>query len=91
MLFVKETVVGFVLILSNKPPKGGTPYWLAQWCAIGAGHLPGIPTLVWHPARLLKEGDVVDLCMDTMHLKDPLILFGYTSSALISPSFSSFT
>ena len=25
--------------------------------------------LVWHPARLIKEGGCADLAMDTMHLK----------------------
>ena len=41
----------------------------------GSWHLPGSPKLVWHPARLIKEGGCVDLSVDTMHLKDPLILF----------------
>ena len=43
-------------------------------------HLPGCPKLVWHPARLIKEGVCVDLSMDTLHLKYPLDLFGYEGS-----------
>ena len=39
-------------------------------------HLPGNPKLVWHPAYLIKEGGCVDLSMDTLHLKYPLVLFG---------------
>ena len=38
--------------------------------------------LVWHPTRIMKEGGCVDLSMDTMHLKDPLVLFGSEGSAL---------
>ena len=43
---------------------------------------PGNPTLAWHPARLIKEWGSVDLSMGTMHLKDPLVLFGVEGSAL---------
>ena len=32
--------------------------------------------LVWHPARLIIEGTCVNLSMETMHLKDPRVLFG---------------
>ena len=39
-------------------------------------HLPGNPELLWHPARLIKEGGCVDLSMGTMNLKDSLVLFG---------------
>ena len=53
-------------------------------------HLPGNPELMWHPARLKKEGGCVDLSMDTLHLKYPLVLFGYEGSAL-TLSFSFFT
>ena len=35
-------------------------------------HLPGNPELVWHPARIIKEGGCVDLSIDTMRLDDPL-------------------
>ena len=50
-------------------------------------HLPWNPQLVWHPARLIKEGGCVDLFMDTMHLKDSLALFGFEGSALTLPLF----
>ena len=50
-------------------------------------HLPGNPKLVWHPARLIKEGGCVDLSVDTLHLKDPLVLFGSEGSALSLPLF----
>ena len=50
-------------------------------------HLPGNPKLVWHPARLIKEWVCVDLSMETLHLKDPLVLFGYEGSALTLPLF----
>ena len=42
----------------------------------------GNPKLVSHPARPIKEGGCEDLSMDTMHLKDPLVLFGFEGSAL---------
>ena len=45
----------------------------------------GNPTLVWHPARLIKGGGCVDLSMDNMYLKDPLVLFGSEGSALSVP------
>ena len=39
--------------------------------------------LVWHPAaRIIKEGGCVDLSLDTMHLKDPLVFFRSRASAL---------
>ena len=44
-------------------------------------HLPG------NPACLIKEGGCVDLSMDTMHLKYPLVLLGYVGSALTLPLF----
>ena len=50
-------------------------------------HLPGNPKLVWHPARLIKEGGCVDLSMDTLHLKYPLVLDGSEGSALTLPLF----
>ena len=50
-------------------------------------HLPGNPKLAWHPARLVKEGGCVDLYMDTLHLKDPLVLFWSDGSALTLPLF----
>ena len=45
------------------------------------GHLPWNPKQVWHPSHLIKEGVCVYLSMDTMHLKDPLVLFGPEDSA----------
>ena len=39
-------------------------------------HLPGSPKLVWHSARLIKEGGCVDQSMDTLHLKYSLIPCG---------------
>ena len=50
-------------------------------------HLPGNPKLVWHPAQLTKEGGCVDLSVDTMHLIDPLVLFGFEGYALSLPLF----
>ena len=50
-------------------------------------HLPGNPNLVWHPACLPKEGGCVDLSMNALHPKDPLILFGSEGSALTLPHF----
>ena len=38
--------------------------------------------VLWRPARLIKEGECVDLSIDTKHLKDPLVLFGSEGSAL---------
>ena len=35
----------------------------------GSWQLQGKPKLVWHPARLIKEGVRVNLSMDTIHLK----------------------
>ena len=50
-------------------------------------HLPGNPKLVWHPARLIKEGECVDMTMGTLHLKYHLVLFGSEGSALALPLF----
>ena len=50
-------------------------------------HLQGNPKLAWHPARLTKGWGYVDISMDTLHLKYPLILFGYEGSALTLPLF----
>ena len=47
----------------------------------GSWHLLGNPKLMWHPACLIKEGGCVDLSVDTMHLKEPLVLFGSEGSA----------
>ena len=47
--------------------------------------LPGNSKLVWHPARLIKEGGCVVLSMHTLHLKYPLVLFGSEGSALTLP------
>ena len=48
-------------------------------------HLLGNPKLAWHPARLIRQWGCVDLSMDTMHLKYPLVLFGCEGSALTLP------
>ena len=48
-------------------------------------HIPGNPRLVMHPARLIEEWGCVDLSMVTLHLKYPLVLFGYEGSALSLP------
>ena len=45
------------------------------------------PKLVWHPARLIKEGECVDLPMDTLHLKYPFAICGSEGSALTLPLF----
>ena len=43
--------------------------------------------LVWHPPHLIKEWGCVDLSMDTLHLKYPLVLFGSEGPALTIPLF----
>ena len=50
-------------------------------------HLPGNSRLLWHPVRFIKGGGCVDLSVDTMHLKDPLVLFEFESSVLSLPPF----
>ena len=45
-------------------------------------NLPVNPKLVWHPARLIKEGGCVDLSMDTLRLNLPLVLFVSEGSAI---------
>ena len=45
-------------------------------------HLSGNSKLVSHPARLIKEGGCKDLSMDTLYLRDPLVLFGSEGSTL---------
>ena len=45
-------------------------------------HLPGNPLPVWHPARLIKERGCVDLSVDTMYLKDPMVHFGFEGYTL---------
>ena len=60
----------------------GTPFLACSMVCNGRWHLLGNPKLVWHPARLIKEWGCVDLSVDTMHLKDPLILFRFEGSAL---------
>ena len=40
----------------------------------------GNSQLVQHSNRLIKEGGFVDLSMNAMHLKDPLVLFGSEGS-----------
>ena len=40
------------------------------------------PKLVWHPARLVKEGGFLDLSMGTIHLRYSLVPFGSEGSAL---------
>ena len=35
---------------------------------------------MWHPTRLIKEWECVDLSMDTLHLTYPLVLFGSEGS-----------
>ena len=39
-------------------------------------HLLRNPKLMCHPDRFIKEEGCVDLSMDTLHLKYPLVLFG---------------
>ena len=53
-------------------------------------HLGGNPNLVWNPARLMKEGGCVDLSVDTMHIKDPMVLFGFEGFSLSLFLFSFF-
>ena len=68
-------------------PNKWHPYWLAQWCRTGAGTsrdpLAGVA-----PCSPFKKGECMDLSMDTMHLKDPFVIFGSESSALTLPLFS---
>ena len=46
-----------------------------QRCCICLLAPPGNSKLLWHPARLINEWGCVDLSMDTLHLKYPLVLF----------------
>ena len=50
-------------------------------------HLPGNPKPVFHPACLIKEAGCVDLSMNTMHIKDPLVVLGYEGSIPPLPHF----
>ena len=50
-------------------------------------HLPGNHKLAWRPARLIKEGECMDLSLDALHLKDPLVLFGSEDFVLTVPLF----
>ena len=50
-------------------------------------YLPGNPKAGGHPSDLIKEGGCVDLSMDTLHLKNPLVLFGSEGSAPTLPLF----
>ena len=77
------SVVSFVSTVSRK---GNTLLACSMVCNRSC-HLPGNPKLVWHPARLIKERGFVNLSMDTMHLKDTLVLFGSGGSALTLPLF----
>ena len=58
-----------------------------SWCAIGVGTFQG--TLSWCGTlfALWKEGGCVDLSMDSLHLKYPLVLFGSEGSGLTLPLF----
>ena len=61
---------------------------LACWTVCNRSrYLPGNLKLVWHPAHHVKGGWFVDLSMDTMHLKEPWLLFGAVCSALTLPPF----
>ena len=64
-------------LTAGTPRKGHT-----QLVCNSDWQLPGKPRLVWHNACLITEGACVDLSMDIMHLKDPLVLFGCEGSAL---------
>ena len=67
----------------NLPHKGHT-----LWCAVGAGtSRRTLSWSQWHHARLIKEWGCVDLSMNTLHLKYPLVLFGCEGSALTLPLF----
>ena len=70
-----------------RPCKGHTLLACSMVCN-RSWHLQGNPKLVWHSARLTKEGGCVDLSMDTVHLDDPLILFRFEGSALSLPLLS---
>ena len=48
-------------------------------------HLPGNPKLVWHHARIINNRGCVDLSMNTLHQKYPLVLYGSEGSALSLP------
>ena len=54
---------------------------------IRSWHLPRNPKLVWHPARLIKEGTCVDQSLDTLHLTYPLVRFGSEGSTITLPLF----
>ena len=70
----------------NKPCKGNTLLACLMWCN-KSWHLPGNPKLVLHPTCLINKGGFVDLLIDTMHLKDPLIIVGSDGPALPTPLF----
>ena len=64
-----------------------TPKWAHIMVVKRSRHPPENPKLKWHTARLIKEGGCVDLSMDNMYLKDPLVIFGSEGSALTLPLF----
>ena len=62
------------------------------WCAIGVGTSRGSLSWCWCGTSssyksLIKEKWCVDLTMDTLHLKYPLVLLGSEGSALTLPLF----
>ena len=68
------------------PCKGHTIFDRSLVCN-RSWHPLGNPQLVWHPADLIDQGACVNLPMDTMDLKDPLVLFKSEGSALTLPLF----
>ena len=76
-----------IRLYHHEKPHVKTPQGAHLMVCNRSWHLPGNPKLMWHPARLIKEGGCVDLSMDTLHLKDPLVFFVSEGSALTLPHF----
>ena len=70
------------------PPQGAH---LTECNRTSTWHLPRNPKLVWHPARLIKEGGCVDLSMDHHASKRSLGPLWIRRLCSCPPSFSSFT
>ena len=71
VMYLYEVIPAIYLLLTMLPRKWHTLLACSMVCN-RSWHLPENPRLVWHPARIIKEGGCVHLSFDTMHLKDPL-------------------
>ena len=61
----------------SRNPARGIPLLDCSVVCNRNSHFTGNRKLVWHTVRLIEERGYGDLSMDTMHQKDPLVLFGY--------------